>query len=82
MSNELAIVLGQLMMKCFGSATLMREIIELICFGHDWYGVTFDFDQYVRIQREVDRVWRDRREWIRRSILSTAGMGCFSSDST
>ena len=70
------------MMKCFGCASLMREIIELICFGHDWYGVTFDFDQYVGIQREVDRIWKDRKEWLRRSILSTAGMGCFSSDST
>lgn len=52
-------VLGQLMMNGFGSASLMKEIIDSICFGNDWYGVTFDFDQYVSIQREVDRVWRD-----------------------
>ena len=81
-SNELSMVLGQLMMNGFGSASLMKEIIDSICFGNDWYGVTFDFDQYVSVQREVDRVWRDRSEWNRRSILSTAGMGCFSSDNT
>ena len=79
-SNELSMVLGQLMMNGFGTSSLMKEIIESICFGNDWYGVTFDFDQYVAIQREVDRVWKDRKEWNRRSILSTSGMGCFSID--
>ena len=81
-SNELSMVLGQLMMNGFGTGSLMKEIIDSICFGNDWYGVTFDFDQYVSIQREVDRVWKDRSEWNRRSILSTAGMGGFSSDTT
>ena len=75
-------VLGQLMMNGFGTSSLMKEIIESICFGNDWYGVTFDFDQYVAIQREVDRVWKDRKEWNRRSSLSTSGMGCFSSDNS
>ena len=37
-------------------------------------------DAVIRVQKEVDACWQDRREWVRRSILSTAGMGCFSSD--
>jgi starch phosphorylase len=73
-------VLGQFLMNSFGTADLMREILESICFGNDWYGVTFDFDSYVAIQKKVDEVWRDPEEWTRRSIMSTAGMGCFSSD--
>lgn len=80
MSPELAMVLGQFIMNGFGSSTLMREILESICFGNDWYGVTYDFDDYVRAQKEVDACWKSRKEWLRKSILSTAGMGCFSSD--
>ena len=41
---------------------------------------TCDFDAYVAIQSEVDRIWKCKKEWIRRSILTTAGMGSFSSD--
>ena len=37
-------VLGQFIMNGFGSSTLMSEILESICFGNDWYGVTYDFD--------------------------------------
>ena len=80
MSPELALVMGQFVTNGFGDATLMKEVLELICFGNDWFGVTFDFDDYVRVQKEVDACWQDRRQWLRRSILSTAGMGGFSSD--
>ena len=80
MSPELAQVLGQFVTNGFGSSTLMKEVLESICFGNDWFGVTFDFDDYVRVQKEVDTCWADRRAWLKRSILSTAGMGCFSSD--
>ena len=82
MSNELAMVLGQLMMNSFGSSTLMREILESICFGNDWYGVTFDFDEYVKVQEKVDKTWKDRKEWIKKSILSTSRMVVFSSDAS
>ena len=75
-------VLGQLLMTSFGSSALMREILESICFGNDWYGVTYDFDDYVQVQKKVDETWKDRKEWIKRSIRSTSGMGEFSSDTS
>ena len=81
-SNELAMVLGQLMMNSFGSSTLMREILESICFGNDWYGVTFDFDEYVKVQEKVDKTWKNKKEWTKKSILSTSRMGIFSSDAS
>ena len=73
-------VLGQFIMNGFGSSTLMSEILESICFGNDWYGVTYDFDDYVRVQEEMQALWKDKREWTRRSIETVAGMGKFSSD--
>ena len=41
-----------------------------------------DFPDYLRAQSDVDRVFADPAEWTRRSILSTAGMGKFSTDRT
>ena len=79
-NNELAIVLGQFVMNSFGTSTLMKEILDMICFGNDYFGVTFDFDAFVAIQSEVDKIWKCKKEWTRRSILTTAGMGSFSSD--
>jgi len=49
---------------------------------NDYYLVTHDFDDYCRAQSLVDQVYRDKREWTRRSILCTAGMGKFSTDRT
>lgn len=39
-----------------------------------------DFDDYVRAQEEMQKLWKDQAEWTRRSIETVAGMGKFSSD--
>jgi len=41
-----------------------------------------DFDAYANAHRVAARVYRDQHEWTRRSILTTARMGRFSSDRT
>ena len=46
----------------------------------DYFRVCSDFDDYVRVQQEMESVWRDKAEWTRRSIYTVAGMGKFSSD--
>ncbi|MCB9726649.1 MAG: glycogen/starch/alpha-glucan phosphorylase [Spirochaetaceae bacterium] len=48
--------------------------------GHDPYLVLADFRAYVDRQAEVSRVFVDRTEWARRSILNAARVGHFSSD--
>ena len=72
--------MGQLITNSFGDSTLTREILETICFGNDRFGVLIDFDDYVRVQNQVDEVWKKPYEWIKRSIITCSGMGCFSSD--
>ncbi|CAM6113879.1 unnamed protein product [Calypogeia fissa] len=48
----------------------------------DYFLVGVDFPGYIDAQAEVDKAYRDQDGWIKKSILSTAGSGKFSSDRT
>ena len=49
---------------------------------HDYFMICADFDAYWATQMKIDQAWRDRRRWMRSSILNTANVGWFSSDRT
>jgi starch phosphorylase len=49
---------------------------------HDYFMVCADFDAYWAMQQKIDAAWRDRKAWLRSSILNTANAGWFSSDRT
>jgi len=49
---------------------------------HDYFLVCADFDAYWATQMNIDVAWRNRKAWIRSSILNTANVGWFSSDRT
>ena len=49
---------------------------------HDYFMVCADFDAYWATQMKIDQAWRDRKAWLRSSILNTANVGWFSSDRT
>ncbi|XP_068638100.1 alpha-glucan phosphorylase, H isozyme [Aristolochia californica] len=48
----------------------------------DYFLVGHDFPGYIHAQDRVDEAYKDRRRWLKMSILSTAGSGKFSSDRT
>lgn len=48
----------------------------------DYFLVGHDFPSYMEAQARVDEAYKDRKRWIKMSILSTAGSGKFSSDRT
>jgi starch phosphorylase len=50
--------------------------------GKDTYLLAADFADYCRAQEEASVVYRNEKEWTKRSILNTARMGKFSSDRT
>ncbi|KAK8803320.1 hypothetical protein WA158_001014 [Blastocystis sp. Blastoise] len=79
-SNELAIVLGQLASGSYGGNDLIMPILQSLIYGYDYYLITEDFDDYVRAQREVDALYKKPLEWSKKSLLNTAGTGYFSSD--
>ncbi|XP_050236509.1 alpha-glucan phosphorylase, H isozyme [Mercurialis annua] len=48
----------------------------------DYFLVGHDFPSYLDAQDRVDEAYKDRKRWLKMSILSTAGSGKFSSDRT
>ena len=59
-----------------------RPLLDTLRWENDYYLVTHDFTDYCRAQNEVDKMFCEKDEWTRRSILCAAGMGKFSTDRT
>jgi starch phosphorylase len=59
---------------------LFRPLTDSLLNQGDPYLVLADYEDYIRTQEEVSRLYLDKDEWTRRSILNAAGMGKFSSD--
>jgi starch phosphorylase len=65
-----------------GVPDLYQAIIDSLLHGDDYYMLLADFSSYLATQDAVGRLYLDRDEWLRKSILNTAGVGKFSSDRT
>ncbi|MEW6221196.1 MAG: glycogen/starch/alpha-glucan phosphorylase [Thermodesulfobacteriota bacterium] len=65
-----------------GDPTLFRPLVASLLDGGDPYLHCVDFADYCRAQAEAAALYRQPREWTRRSILTTSRMGHFSSDRT
>lgn len=66
----------------FGDAKIYDPIMNIFKQGHDYYLLSYDFSSYCEAQSKVDLTYMNPFEWTRKSILSTAGSGLFSSDRT
>ncbi|HEX6159045.1 MAG TPA: glycogen/starch/alpha-glucan phosphorylase, partial [Thermoanaerobaculia bacterium] len=65
-----------------GDKDIFRPIVAKLLSTRDEYVHFADLPAYVETQREVDLVYRDRNQWLRKSLLNIARMGKFSSDRT
>lgn len=79
--EELRIVIDQIANGMFsrGDRNIFRPFVDSLMY-HDPFMVMADFRSYIDCQREVDKVWKDKDAWTRKSILNVARMGKFSSD--
>jgi starch phosphorylase len=59
-----------------------QAIIDNLLNNGDNYLLLADYESYIAMQEEVDRVYQDQEEWSRRAILNVARMAKFSSDRT
>jgi starch phosphorylase len=62
-----------------GDADLFRPMLDELL-GRDEYLLLADYDSYVDCQHRADAAFADDEAWTRRSILTVARMGRFSSD--
>ncbi len=63
-----------------GDRELFRPLVESLLRPDDPYLVVADLEDYLRVQDEVSVAWRDQEAWTKKSILTVARMGRFSSD--
>jgi starch phosphorylase len=59
---------------------LFAPIVESLLHQGDYYMLLADYRAYVTTQEAVGKLFLDKEEWARISILNTARMGKFSSD--
>ncbi|KAJ1642988.1 Non-essential glycogen phosphorylase [Coemansia asiatica] len=64
----------------FGDAAIFQPLIDSILRGGDVYLLSVDFPSYIQAHKAVEDAYRNREEWITKSILSVARMSKFSSD--
>ena len=62
-------------------AARYRGLVDTLT-HHDYFMICADFDAYWATQMKIDEAWRDRKRWMRSSVLNTANVGWFSSDRT
>ncbi len=65
-----------------GDKDLFRPILARLLSSRDDYVHLADLQPYIDAQELVDVDYRDRRTWMRKSLLNIARMGKFSSDRT
>jgi len=80
--ERLYVVLKAIQDGMFGTGDTYYPLIEPLWRGNDYYCLAHDFPLYIDCLEEVDRVWRDQKEWLTRTVHAVAGTGYFSSDRT
>lgn len=75
----LAEVLNVVSSGKFGDAGIYEPLLNTIR-QNDYYLLTEDFESYIKALALVDEAYKDRTEWIKKSVRTTAKMGKFSSD--
>lgn len=64
----------------FGDPNLYNDIVDPLMASRDFYLLGDDFGPYLEALDKVEKSFKDRTKWAKMSILSTAGMGYFTSD--
>ncbi|KAG7085815.1 hypothetical protein E1B28_003353 [Marasmius oreades] len=75
----LANVLNTVSGGMFGDGGVYDPLLNTIRQG-DYYLLSDDFDSYIAALDLVDEAYKDKDEWVKKSIRTTAKMGKFSSD--
>lgn len=64
------------------NTNLFKPIVDSLLRNGDTYMLLADYESYINCQERVSKLYEDRHEWAKKSILNVANMGKFSSDRT
>jgi len=83
-NKDLQQVMHLLQCRHFNSfeANIFDGIIASLLNPHDPWLTLADFKSYVDAQEQISQAYRDKKKWIKMSILNTACSGFFSTDRT
>ena len=59
-----------------------HSIVDSLTHGGDYFMLLADYASYVACQDQVDELFQNQEEWLRKSVINMANMGKFSSDRT
>jgi glycogen phosphorylase len=81
---ELKLVIDQLQSGYFNpdKTDLYHAIVHALMSEGDYFLVMADFDDYLRAQADVEKLYADSEKWNKMAILNVARVGKFSSDRT
>ncbi len=68
--------------KVQDNPNLFQPLIHTLLDGGDFFMVLADFNDYMAVQSEVSKEFRNSTQWWKKSILNSARMGKFSADRT
>lgn len=58
------------------------EVFDSLTTYNDEYFVLRDFNDYVRAQKDLERLYKNKNAWAQASLMNIANVGKFSSDRT
>ena len=62
--------------------SLFHPIINALLHENDYFLVLADYEDYVKEQEKVEKLFQNKKEWTRKAIINVAKVGKFSSDRT
>lgn len=78
--EELSKVIKGILNGKFGDPGFIRDYINNMINGGDYYLVCNDFYSYIEAQQKVDKEYSNIRNWYKKALVSISRMGFFSSD--
>lgn len=79
-SSKLQEAVNEIRSGVFGDPSPYFEICDNLIPSRDHYLLGNDFDSFYESHQQVEREFKEKSAWTKKTILSTAGMGMFSSD--
>ncbi len=80
--DRLSEAINQIKNNMYCGSDTSGPILHSLEAYNDYYLVTRDFTSYMDAQDRVDAAFKNKTEWIKKTIVSVARMGKFSSDRT